>query len=209
MRCYRPCWIGRLRESYEEIMSKKEPASVTSAKITMKAARVVAIIGVVGAIIGSIITAFLPALVQFWLGHPTQPSLQIQNCDQYGIKIVSPQNHAEVPIDFELAGTYEKQPPDGYLLAYLTPSDHQTFWPQNVVEFDPLNKTWKAQARLLGDATSQSLEADYMIVLVGKSGRLYWDYFWRVNQESGYWIYFNGLTEDTDLCAQVSLKRTK
>jgi len=30
-----------------------------------------------------------------------------------------------------------------------------------------------------------------------------------VNQESGDWIYFDDLTEDTALCAQVSLKRTK
>jgi len=191
-------------------MHKKEPVTITSTKLTIRGAIIVASIGLVGIVLGAILNPLASVWIQGSVtSQSVNSSLQTQTCDQYDIKIVTPQNHAEVPIEFELMGTYEKEPPVGYLMVYLTPPDHQTFWPQNIVEFDPLNKTWKAQARLLGDAASQVLEADYMIVLVGKSGRLYWDYFWRVNQESGHWIYFDDLTEDTALCAQVSLKRTK
>jgi len=162
------------------------------------------------AVFGLILGAFLTPLASKLISPPeTAPRLPTQLCDQYGIKIVTPQNHADVPVEFELTGTYEKAPPEGYVLVYLTPPNHSSFWPNSIVDFDPLTRTWKAQARLLGDPTPQIIEGDYMVVLVGKSGRLYWDYYWRVSQETGHWIYFDGLTEDTILCAQVSVKRTK
>jgi hypothetical protein len=163
------------------------------------------------AVIGIVIGAFLNPLAQKLFGQTgvNLPSVQSVSCDEYNIKIVSPQNHAEVPVEFELAGTFEKQPPEGSVVVYLTPLDHKTFWPQSAVEFDSMNKSWRAQARLLGDPKSGPIEGDYLIALVGKTGRLYYDYFWKVNNETGSWVYFNDLTEDTTICAQVSVKRTK
>lgn len=181
----------------------KENPLITSSKISARGVIIAAIIGVFGIAVGAVLSQLV---------HPSRanlPSIQTVPCDEYGIEIVTPQNHAEVPIEFELAGTYEKQPPEGELLVYLTPLDHKSFWPQSVVEFDSLKKSWRAQVRLLGDPKSGPIEGDYLVALVGKSGRLYYDYFWKVNNETGSWIYFDGLTEDTAICGQVSVKRTK
>ena len=131
---------------------------------------------------------------------------QSASCDDYGIKIVSPQDGDEVTEKFQVTGTYQQQPPEGRMVIYLSPKDGKTFWPDSIVQYNADNRTWEGDAWLIGNNTP--LDGNILIALVGEPGRTLYDYYWKVGRTSDTWVSLDRLTEDTVICAKVYVRRS-
>jgi hypothetical protein len=128
------------------------------------------------------------------------------SCDDYGIRIVSPQDGDQVPEKFQVAGTYQQQPPEGRLVIYLSPKDGKTFWPDSIAQYNTDNKTWNGDAWLLGN--NVPIDGYILVALVGESGRTLYDYYWKVGRTSDRWVSLDKLTEDAVICAKVYIRRS-
>ncbi len=156
---------------------------------------------------GLVILYILTVPYFIWVGTWIRPSdLEATTCTAYGIKITSPKQGADVGAEIEVSGFYEVEPPkDSILLVYVS-SDGRGYWPQNIVEVNPVRKTWRGKFLMGGDPPQV---ADVMVAIMGKPGRVLFDYFAKVGQETGRWPAIEKLTDDMVECDRVSVKKTK
>jgi len=139
-----------------------------------------------------------------WIG--TQMRIGLSSCADYGIEIVSPQDGADVSERFQISGIYATKPPDGLVRLYSTSTDRKYHWPQDIVQIDPLDKIWKGNSSLLGDPP---LEIFVTVAIVGNSGRILYDYYWKNGINDNYWSPLEKITDDTEICDQVFVQRAK
>ena len=127
-------------------------------------------------------------------------------CADYGIKIVSPRDGEEVQEVFQVSGTYINKPPQEYILTYTTTTGKNQFWPQYEVQLNESKQSWVGQCDLRGEPPR---EAYCAVVVVGDAGRAMFDYYWKVGNEQDVWVPFDKVTDDTEVCDIVYVKRTK
>lgn len=154
--------------------------------------------------------ALLILFATFWGGYIKGGSgvATPLSCDEYGIKIVTPKDGENVSTEFEIIGSYEKQPPEGHLLIYLSLSDKQVYWPVSIIQYDKKNKTWSGFGRLVGNSPTEGF---FSVALVGDDGRTLYDYSWKVGMQIGdpqSWVPIDHLTDDTDICKKILVKHT-
>jgi hypothetical protein len=128
------------------------------------------------------------------------------SCAEYGIQITSPRETDNVPEEFQIAGTYTKQPPEGRVILYFLSTDLKWYWPEGEVKFDPVDKRWTGDFNIRG---TPPMEAWAEVVLVGEAGRMIYDYYWNNGLKHDVWEPFEKLTPDVEVCDRVYLKRTE
>ncbi len=132
-----------------------------------------------------------------WLS--TKPSL---SCEGYGITIVSPKPGEVVQSDSLVEGTYSTMPPEGHLVLYSTELDRADYWPLYEIHFDTLNKKWVGNLGRISEGGRHIV----VVAIVGDSGRILYDQYWRVAREAGVWKPLQRLTEDTVICDAVEFR---
>jgi hypothetical protein len=129
--------------------------------------------------------------------------------EQYNFKIIHPQNGQPVEVSdqhFDVRGTYDKKPPDGYSI--------------EIIEFDPAKKDnyrprrpavledeKNLRARRIWGGDQDGAERTIGVALVGKSGKALFDYFEKVGKVYKYKDRpgLDALTEDIHLLHQIRI----
>lgn len=101
---------------------------------------------------------------------------------KYGIKILSPINGDVRSGRIEVSGIFEMKPSDLNVYLLIASPDGLEYWPQDVIQFDEENKCWQG---FVGLYERPSREARIVVASVGEAGKVLFDYFKRVGQETG------------------------
>jgi hypothetical protein len=154
------------------------------------------ILGVMGAVVagfGGLLT---------WRGTGEAGSSSLAK--ECGLKIVAPIDGTEVDQQVQMAGTFEKKPPDKRLAfieqSMTTGNYYFKRWPIHFSE----NKQWSAECHIGGGIGAQRR---VHVAILGTGGQALRDYYFRVVSESGKWPGIETLPPDISLCASVRVKR--
>ncbi len=180
---------------------------------------ITAIIGAIGVIVGGIGGALIGARANNKTNSELQQELTklrksarvlpMLTREEYGIKIVSPAEYANVGTSFEASGTYENLP-DGhviYLSTFGIYEDKQgrkrkRYWPQSAARttHDSDGKKWYCSMNNIGQ-DNESMQKEYLVLVVGREGQALFKYFLDAGWENKSWPAVTQLTSDVVECA--------
>lgn len=118
--------------------------------------------------------------VGIWDGFRTDNEDKRLNKD-YGLKITSPGDNANVAEEFEVEGTYQIRPPkDIPIRTFVCSPSSGNYWPNaRPVIFDEANKRWSASIRPGGNVGERKFVG---IALLGQNADRLCEYYDKVNQ---------------------------
>lgn len=129
----------------------------------------------------------------------------IETPQHYGIKIISPQEGASVREWVTVSGTYALKPTERVQLFAVSPDKHN-YWPQEVVQYDELKKTWSGTVYIGGSPPQATI---IMVAIVGKCGQILCDYYAKVGRETGQWPSLERLTDDIIECDRIWVRKVQ
>ncbi|MBN1430104.1 MAG: hypothetical protein JXB07_17165 [Anaerolineae bacterium] len=134
---------------------------------------------------------------------PTQPPI---TCENYGIRITSHLDGAAVSGTFQISGSYENEPPgDSFFLINKSP-DRSLYWPSTgAVKIDRTLKSWSGEVYINGEPPTMEV---ILVAIVGKSGHVLFEYYFKVGKITGMWEAIEILTDDVMVCAQITVEKT-
>lgn len=138
-------------------------------------------------------------------------------CQRYDIRITSPRQGESVGECARISGTFGGEVPKMGAQLFII-GDGPQYWPQDVVEFDTVNRKWHGRAYIGGEPPQ---DVTVMVATVGNSGRILCDYYKKVGEETGDILYekfakkeslylsLKKLTDDIVECDRIRVRRTR
>ncbi len=179
----------------------------------METTIVVAIIGAIATIAAALITARAKDRTNEQLNQEisklrkSAQSSPMLTREEYGIKIVSPAEYANVGTSFEASGTYENLPEGQviYLSTFGIYEDEQgrkrkRYWPQPAgTAHDSDGKKWYCNMINIGEG-KEPMQKEYLVLIAGREGQALFKYFLDAGWENKSWPAITQLTSDVVEC---------
>jgi hypothetical protein len=139
--------------------------------------------------------------MQLWADRRHKASAIPQQ--DYRLRITYPLDQARVPIELQIRGTYEIEPPDGLArVIELIPNTNRCH-AKSRITINRSQKTWLADVKFGGKSGERRV---FVVVLAGKSADLLFEYYRVVGRETGHWVGIPGLPPDVVPCSQVEVE---
>ena len=122
----------------------------------------------------------------------------------YGIRIISPRQGASVGEHLRVSGTFRDTPSKIDAQLFIV-TDGPQYWPQDVVQFDTLNRQWSGSVYIGGEPPQ---DVTVMVAIVGNAGRVLCDYYKKVGKEN-LWLSLEELTDDIVQCDRIQIRKIR
>ena len=140
--------------------------------------------------------------ILLWADRRRKGGVEIPQND-FGLRIRYPPNNARVPLEIQIRGTFETEPPDGMARILELVPNTNTYHAKSRITIDKSNNTWLADIKFGGKPGDRRI---FIVVLSGRSADLLFEYYRIVGRETHRWIGIPGLPPDVVKCNQVEIE---
>jgi hypothetical protein len=123
---------------------------------------------------------------------------EINPCDQYNLRIASYQESSDPDERTVIRGAFVNSPPVERV--YLIAADDKEYWPQDQarLSFRQSDRTWRGEASVPHDGV-------VIIAIVGNSGRILFNYFFKVGIITERYFGIDELPDDVLECDRITV----
>ena len=122
------------------------------------------------------------------------PIPELENLEEYGIKITNLSSYNPNNKSFTISGTYKDIPANVETVTFVKADGEELYWPHGEVIFNSSNNTW--ESTIFMDDETDLKNTIILVCLVGKSGKVFIEYYRKVGRETEQYVPLTILTDN-------------